>query len=539
MSSVKNMGISQTPKMTFISKIFLILGLLSVFAATLSVIFIPNYKPWAFGFMMATAAFFLIWVLSAFPRVKSYVGRRSTKVGINSIVMTVVVISILVGVNFVAHKNEVEKDLTREGLYSLSEQTLKILKNLNQEISITTFLAADVEPMVVDALDQFKVYTDKLNIRRVNVVAEPHVVKQYNVKRYNTLVFESMNRESRVDSLDPGKLEEQLANAIIKVTKEGSKNICFLSGHDELGLDSFEAEGLSEFKERMGSSRYIGKTISLLETDSVPSDCAALFIVGPQKALFGSEKLSIEQYVNNGGPTAIFLDPYVDRSWAQFVRQWGVDAKDMAIVEYNPIAQALGGSPVVPTILKFESSVPFVQDFKGPMALNFARPVMATEKVPEGLTATTIGFTTNKSWGESNDLRRTRNISFNKGTDLKGPISIGVHVTGLVKGAETQVEATEDETQTEKFINLVVFGDSDFVNNNLSRHVGNSDMALNLVAYFAKDEDLVSIRPRDRTGQALNLSQFDLRVLFGVTIILFPLMFFFAAGTTYLSRKSK
>jgi ABC-type uncharacterized transport system involved in gliding motility auxiliary subunit len=534
MNAAQSFEVTQSPRMTLISKLFLMAGLFSVFAATLSVVFVPNYKPWAFGFMLASAVSFVLWIVTAFPRVKSYVGKRSTKMGVNSFVLTSIVVAILLGLNFVAHRNEIEKDLTSEGLYSLSEQTLKILKNLNQDIIITTFMVADVEPMVMEALDQFKVYTKKIKVKRVDLVSEPHVAQQYNVKRRNTLIFESMNRESRIDPLNPAKLEEQLTNAIVKVTKEGNKNICFLTGHDELDMEGFEAEGMSELKERLGSSRYVGKVVSLLETETVPSDCAALMIVGPKKALFGGEITALESYINNGGPTGIFLDPYVDKSWAQFVRKWGVEAKDMVIVEYNPIAQAFGGSPVVPTVLKFESNIPFIQDFKGPMAVEMARPILAASKTPDGVTVAPIGFTTDKSWGETSDLRRIRNISFDEGKDLKGPISIGVHVTGPASDAEEADEATKTQA-----INLVVIGDSNFMNNNLSRHVGNADMALNIVSYFAKDEDLVSIRPKDRNKENLNLSQFDLRLLFGVTIVLLPLMFFFAAGTTYLSRKSK
>lgn len=515
----------QSQRMTLLSKVFLMAGLISVFAAALSVIFVPNYTPWAFGFMIATAVSFVLWIITAFPHVKSYVGRRSTKLGLNSVVMTLVAVAILIGVNFVAHNNEVEKDMTSEGLYSLSDQTLKLLKNLNQDVHVTTFLTSENEALVLDALKQYGVYTNKLDVRRVDLMAEPQVVKQYNIKRANVLVFESMDRESRVDSLNPSKLEEQLTNAIVKVTKEGSKNVCFLSGHGELELEGLEEDGLSDFKERLSSSRYVAKPISLLETDAVPEDCAALFVVGPQKALFGGEEAALKTFINQGGKTAIFLDPYIDSSWEKFVAQWGVDAKNMVIVEHNPIAQAFGGSPVVPTVLSFDSAIPFVKDFKGPMALNFARPVSPATKAPEGLTLKSVGNTTDKSWGETTDLRKVRTLSFNKGQDVMGPVSVAVHVSG---------KSTED-----KDVDLVVFGDSDFVNNSLARHVQNSDMALNIVAYFAQDEDLVSIRPKDRKSDPLELSQFDLRVLFGVTIILLPLMLFFAAGTTYLRRKSK
>jgi ABC-type uncharacterized transport system involved in gliding motility auxiliary subunit len=521
---------TQAPQMSFVSRLFLIIALVSILGAAMAVMFVPNYGPWAYGFMGLTALFFILWILTAYPQVKSYVGRRSTRLGANTLAVVLVTLGILVGVNFVAVQNEVEKDLTREGLYSLSEQTLKFLSNLDQEVKVTTFLSADVAPVVKDALERYTVFNKKLKINHVDIEGHPEIVRAYNVKRRNVLVFEAMTRESRVESLNVDKLEEQITNALIQVSKEGTQNICFLTGHGEWDLASMEASGMGSFKESLKNSRYEGKEISLLEVEQVPSDCAALIVAGPKKALFDSEKKSLTDFITKGGKTALMLDPYIDSSWAEFVSAWGVESSDRIVVEYNPIAQAFGGSPIVPTLTEFDTTVPFVADFKGQMAMSEVRPVKAGSKVPEGLTIKSVAKTTANSWEESDDVRKVQALKYNAGQDVLGPVSVAVHVTGKL-GAETDKDVRD--------IDLVVFGDSDFLNNDLSRYVNNLDMGLNLVAYFVQDTDLVSIRPKDKKSDPLDLSNQDMRVLFGFTIILLPFLFFFAAGTVYLRRRSR
>ena len=72
---------------------------------------------------------------------------RQVRYGANVALSIVGVIGIAVFVNaIVAQRFDKRTDLTRDRLYSLSEPTEKILKSLNIEIQITTFISERVSP---------------------------------------------------------------------------------------------------------------------------------------------------------------------------------------------------------------------------------------------------------------------------------------------------------------------------------------------------------------------------------------------------------
>ncbi len=525
-TTAREIEANMTRKMTLVSKIFLALAGFGLLAAALSIFFIPNYAKWALGFMAGTAVFFLLWITTAFPQVKSYVGRRSTKLGMNTIVMALVVTGVIIGLNYVISQNEVEVDFTKNKLYSFSEQTAKVLKGLTNKVKVTTFLPNEARPKVGATLKRYQVLSgQKIEVRHVDLFSEPEVVRSFNAaNEKNLVVFESMTRESRIQ-LKGSNLEEQLTNAIIRVTKDGTQNICFLTGHGELDIDSSEKRGLSLYKEKLKGYRYESKKVSLLEQEKVPTDCAALLIVGPQKALFPSEVAALVSFIEEGGKTAFFLDPYIDVSWANLVKSWGANAHDMVVADVNPVAQMMGGSPVLPIITGFDQTVPFLKKFKTPIGLRFARPVTAADVIKEGIQVKPLATTSERSFGETSDLRKTKRLEFTQGKDMQGPLSVGVHITG--------------KSEKDKPLDIVVVGDSDFVSNEFARFVGNLDFSLNMVSYFVKDDDLISIRPKEAATKPLAVTNQDQRVTFGLTMVLFPFLFFFFAGTVYLRRRSR
>jgi len=87
--------------------------------------------------------------------------------------------------------------------------------------------------------------------------------------------------------------------------------------------------------------------------------------------------------------------------------------------------------------------------------------------------------TTPSSWGETSS--KTGKITFNEGLDKKGPLSMCVFL------AEKRPDAGI----------LVVIGNSSFVSNQYVNYSSNSDLFMNIVSFLVKDEDLISIRPKN------------------------------------------
>jgi ABC-type uncharacterized transport system involved in gliding motility auxiliary subunit len=96
-------------------------------------------------------------------------------------------------------------------------------------------------------------------------------------------------------------------------------------------------------------------------------------------------------------------------------------------------------------------------------------------------------------------------------------------------------EKTAGTSEAAEF-NVVVAGDSDFLSNQWLFQYFNRDLALNSVAFLAKDEDLISIRPK--VGKTSNLELPRGRaIVYGILFLAFPLLLFIVAGVFWYRRR--
>ena len=78
--------------------------------------------------------------------------------------------------------------------------------------------------------------TDKIGIAYVEQDKNPAITKQYGVTTYGTIVLESGKKETKIQNAT----EENLTNALLKVTRDEQKVIYFLEGHGENQIESIE-----------------------------------------------------------------------------------------------------------------------------------------------------------------------------------------------------------------------------------------------------------------------------------------------------------
>ena len=127
-------------------KIFFVLGLAGVvaiiaggvnYAVTREFGIVPLSLVW--GGLLLLLIFFYI----NFSDIRRFAAQRSTKHGANMTVMITVfaVMIALIGVMSVRYK--VRTDLTETGRYSLSRQTVKILKSLEHDVEAVAFYRGD------------------------------------------------------------------------------------------------------------------------------------------------------------------------------------------------------------------------------------------------------------------------------------------------------------------------------------------------------------------------------------------------------------
>src|SRR3989304_10036809 len=71
--------------------------------------------------------------------VKAFSGRRSTRMGVNGVLMVLLFPAILVIVNFLGSRHSVRWDLSENQNFTLAPQTYRVLRTLPHDVKITVF----------------------------------------------------------------------------------------------------------------------------------------------------------------------------------------------------------------------------------------------------------------------------------------------------------------------------------------------------------------------------------------------------------------
>ncbi|MEW5979057.1 MAG: DUF4350 domain-containing protein [Acidobacteriota bacterium] len=459
--------------------------------------------------LYAGAALTAVWLAVNFRQIRESFRRRSTQYGTNTLVMTVLVVGILSGVNFLGKKHHKRWDLTSSKLFSLSDQTEKIVKGLKEEVRIIHF-AKEPSPSLGDLMTEYQSLNEgKLRYQVVDPQKDPALAKQYEVRSFGETVVVSGQKREKVE----GNQEEAFTNAILKVTREKNKVIYFLEGHNEGDTNSEEGRGYSSAKKAIQRQNYEVKTLNLATSGSIPEDCSALVINGPKVGLLPTETAIIDQYVDAGGKVLLLQDPDTDAGMDDLLKKWKIGLDSDIVVDSSGLGQLFGMGPAAPLVAEYESHA-ITKDLSRSMTFfPLARSVKTAENPDSQFSSSLLFKTSENSWGEKN--LKNGAAEYNEGTDIKGPVPLGIVSTKTIVG-------DEKEKKYGKEARVVVIGDSDFANNAYIRSQRNGDLFLNVVSWLAEDEDLISIRPKSPESRTVQMTQARGNVLFWMTLVFMP-----------------
>jgi ABC-type uncharacterized transport system involved in gliding motility auxiliary subunit len=280
----------------------------------------------------------------------------------------------------------------------------------------------------------------------------------------------------------------------------------------------------------------------IVQLGQVPADAAVVVIAGPRKELLEPELQALTAYVEQGGHLLLMLDPETIGGFGAFLQPYGLELADDLVIETNALGRLFGGDYHMPAVTAYEPHA-ITKDFVGVMTIfPVVRSVSVSKKLPDGMSAQTLVFTSPQSWAET-DLKTLQEgrSTFDEGSDRKGPISIAAVATvPIKKQGSTNAPASGEEQRpgASRSGRLVVFGDSEFANNNFFTLQGNGDLFLNAVSWLAEEEDLIAIRPREGGGSGpVILTAAQQPYIFWLPVVMLPLVVFTAGAVVFTRRR--
>jgi len=436
---------------------------------------------------------------------------RQTKYAAYAAIYVLVILAIVTVANVLGDRYNKSYDATANKRYSLSEQTAKIVKGLKQDATITYYDQSTRFQQAKDTLDQYATLSPKVHVQYVDIDKKPQEAREAGIKNYGTAIVQIGAKKEAAKSVT----EEGITGAFIRDLKNNTRTVCFVSGSGEHQIDDSDRNGYSRFKELLSKDEYEAKSINLLQKAEIPEDCTVVVIGGPSGDYLQPQVDAIKKYVENGGRAFFMLDPPLkmgreeiadNDALSGLLESWGVTAQKDLILDLNPVGQLIGVGPQV-TLVAHYGTQPIVSEMKG---VTTGFPITRSLQIKS-----TDKATVEKLFDSSDTSLATSNlssaaVSVNDPKNKKGPMTI----------AAAGTYNTGKENSQGRFL---VFGSSSWAANSFINFNGNRDLALNAINWLSSDEDLISIRPKDREDRRVTMTRAQMNWVRTTSQFLLPL----------------
>ncbi len=542
-----------------LNRIFGLLGWLGV-ALVLSAVAVrfldPAWQRTYNGLAVAGLVCTLLYILSQWREVARAMSGRQAKFGALALGSVAVVIAIMVAINYIASRENKRWDLTANHVYSLSDQTRKVLASLDAPVQVKVFARSDDFQRFRDRLTEYADASKELSVDYIDVDQKPQLANQYKIQSYGTVVFEYKGRTER--AVSDG--EQELTNALIKVVEGAQKKVYFVEGHGEKDPASAdERMGYSGAKSALESDNFSVEKLPLAQEGAVPADATVVVIAGPRTDYLPTEIDALTRYLDRGGKLLVMLDPPGGPDAAPLtnlktlLENWDIQAGHDVVVDASGMGRLIGTDASVPIAMNYPPHA-ITDNFRVLTAYPLARSMTPEPGGRDGRVAQAIIETGPRSWAETDikDLMAGQEVKLEpeKG-DKPGPIAIGAAVSAPAKAPPKTAGAQDGKAADGKSeqastgpaeapkpeSRLVAIGDSDFASNMALGVQGNRDLFLNTVNWLAQQENLIAIRPKQPDDRRLTLTAEQQTMVFWLSVVIIPGLLLLTGVQTWWRRR--
>ena len=476
----------------------------------------------------------VLWITSSRSELSSLTTGRSARYGANAVIYSAAYIGLLVAINYISTLHHTRLDLTTEKVFSLSSQSVNVVKALQKPLKFYGFFQGGENPAARELYETFAYYSPKLTYELVDPDKHPELAERFKVSVMGTthMQYGGDNGEgTNVTELN----EEALTNAIIRATKSSKKVVEFLDGHGEADPDDAETpSGYGTIKKDLEGEGYEVRKLELAQLPKVPDDANLVVVAGPIKPLGQHEIDSLNDYLKHGGRMIAMYrpqrpdNPIDEAAMVKLAGDWGVKVgNDIVVDQVVRLFEgpALGLNPIVQTY----GEHPITKDFKQRTVFPMTRSLSAQANLKPGLTVTPIAKTSETSWAEVDldTLFRQQKAELSD-KDTRGPITVVMAVDGKLE----QLGFGKGDAR------MVVFGSTEFADNQYAGTFFNRDFFVNSADWLTGEENSISIRPRSIRASRFRLTTGQFSIVFAFAVLLLPELLLIAGIVVWWERRN-
>jgi gliding-associated putative ABC transporter substrate-binding component GldG len=468
-----------------------------------------------------------------------------------TIFRVLMVIGILVLINFVSVRIFSRLDLTKAGVYTLSDASKNLVRNLDDRITVKAYFTEDLPSpynnnrrQVLDMLNEYKAYAKgNLHFEFINPEGEKNereaqqagippvevqVVKEdkFEVKRaFLGLVLMYEDKKELLPVVQNlGSLEYDISAAIKRLTMHAKKRIGYTTGHQEPELTSMQKANQEV------SAQYEVVPVDLSSnTTTIPQDLAALLIIAPKTKFSDTAKYQIDQYIMRGGKVAFLLNKVnaslqqrytqpVELGLEDMLENYGIrinsdlvrDAQCANVTVMQQQGQFQMQSqipfPYLPNAANMDRSHPVVKDLQG-LIFYFVSSLDTSLAANKGLKAEVLVRSSKHSGRQTGFMMIDPLHRYTQDELSESNIPMAAVVSGSFKSyfssAGGNAKALVPQATMSPDTRMIVVGDGDFMKDDFAGSRGNLTFFINIIDFLADDAGLITIRSKNVTQPPL------------------------------------
>lgn len=439
---------------------------------------------------------------------------------LQGLVFAILFIGILGMLAWLSTQYVYQMDWTYGSRNTISEDSRRLLDSLDGPVSITAYVGANkqLHSQIRDLVGLYQRFKDDISLEFINPDTVPEQVRELGITGGGAIIINYRGSSENIQTLG----EQQLTNALLRLSRREERWIAFVSGHGERKPSGETNFGMGIFAAELERKGLGVQTINLAET-AIPSNTNLLVLASPRVELLPGEVAALLDYLERGGNLLWLTEPGTLQSLEPLADQLGllvlpgkvVDATSTMFGVENPSFVVVTGYPN--HAVTKEISAVSVYPEAAALEIN---DTTAWDTSP-------LLTTLERSWTELGALEGE--IRFDEDSDERaGPLDIGVALERDRPGAG------DDEQQR-----VVVIGDGDFLSNTYLGNAGNLGLGLNIVHWLSHDDAFIDIRVRAAPDTALVLDRNMLAVIAIGFLVGLPLLLLLSGIIIWLRRRRR
>lgn len=311
-------------------------------------------------YFVSVSALFLFLSTQIIQKRRYSVSKKNFSISAYSTASVVIMVAVAVAANLVAAKipdQYREVDVTAQNIYSVSDDTKKVVADLNDDIKLYFFADEDddsgktKDAGIEKVLKKYDSLSDHISLEYIDPVINPQFAKKYTdatlnyssvivvdeatgrskVVNYNDMYETSVDYTTYQQSVTGYDTEGEITYALQYVTLSEDQLLkaYAVTGHNEVSFTESFADVLTKNNVNVSD-------LSLLTTESIPDDCNLLILNTPMSDYNDSETQQIIDYLNKGGDVLILTYYQTNGSLTNFnkiLEYYGVKNGEGVLVE--------------------------------------------------------------------------------------------------------------------------------------------------------------------------------------------------------------